>query len=78
MKFSHMGVSVFFSSFDKIFHLACLGTHILGHVMGFGNKYKKPVGNLTFCHIQIFKIIKNKSEGHFQCGHKYVTNYKIN
>ena len=35
---------------------------------------QKTGGNVTFCYIGIFKIIKNKSEGHFPSGHKCVTN----
>ena len=70
MKIFHLDVSVFFSSFDKIFHLACFvsdfddfyfwkwGTYFPGHFWDFSNKYKKSIGNLTFCYIQILKVIK--------------------
>ena len=53
------------------------GAHLPRHFWDFRNKYKESDGNLTFCcHISISAVLlKNKSEGHFQSGHKYVTNY---
>ena len=86
-----MGVLMLFSYFDKIFRLVGFGfhfddfqfwadgewrMHFPRHFCGFGNKYKTSVDNLTFCYIQMFKIIK-KSEGHFPSGHNYMTNYII-
>ena len=62
-----------FSSFDRIYRLTGfffdiddfhfraygkIGMRFPGPFWGFSNKYKKSVGNLLFCNIRIFKIIK--------------------
>ena len=89
MKIFHLDLSVFFSSFDKIFHLACfvfdfddfyfwaygeMGDAFHWAFLGFQQQIQKIDREPNILLYSNFENYKKgKSEEHFPSGHKYVT-----